>query len=400
MKLFQEGGAWRMVERLKEIGYDQPPYSTRYPELLRLFKDGDIRIPTGNVVRGNVSGGGSFLSLHPEADFGDVKVERNLVGDALLFSGSPSGDGKSGRYSQGDAILTPLWEAAGNVMLPGDPGFVDAERQDFRLKPDSPAWALGFKPIPFEQIGLQLDAHRTSLPLPAPIVSPASQHFLGEMTVRLLLPVRSPPATIRYTLDGSEPTAQSLEYAAPLKLTRTTTVTAVAFAAAGLPSALASATFTGASLTEGVYLSDLPAVDVLAHPDLKRDRNYAGGTLRLKGKEYPHGLLMCPETTAQGGMGHATWLLSGGLQQARTFSATIGIEDAMQDKGIGSVVFKVEVCRAGKWECVFTSPVLRWGTLQDIQVDLAGAEQVRLSTTDGGDNIYGDHATWAAARLQ
>lgn len=34
-----------------------------------------------------------------------------------------------------------------------DPRFVDAEHGDFRLKPDSPAWALGFKPIDLSQVG-------------------------------------------------------------------------------------------------------------------------------------------------------------------------------------------------------------------------------------------------------
>lgn len=34
-----------------------------------------------------------------------------------------------------------------------DPRFVDAEHYDFRLKPDSPAWALGFRPIDLSQVG-------------------------------------------------------------------------------------------------------------------------------------------------------------------------------------------------------------------------------------------------------
>lgn len=400
MMLFEKGGAWRIWERMQEIGYDKPPYSTRYPELLRLYKDGDPRIPTGNVVRCNVSTGGQFLGLQPLVDFEDVKVERNLIGDQLLFAGSPTGDGKSGRYSQGDPVLTPLWEKAGNVMIPGDPGFMDIEREDFRLKPSSPAWKLGFKPIPFEQIGLQLDAFRKSLPVPAPIVSPGGQHFLGAMTVRLLLAARSPKATIRYTLDGSEPTAKSPVYTTPLKLSKTTTVTAAAFGPSGSPSAVATATFTGASLAGGIYLSDLPAVDVLGHPDVKRDQNYAGGKLRLGGKLYPKGLLMCPEETPQGGIGHATWLLEGGLRQARKFEATIGIEDAMKDTGIGSVIFTVEVFRSGKWQSVFESPVLKWGEDKEVAVDITGAEQLRLSTKDSGDNIYGDHAVWAAARVR
>ena len=34
-----------------------------------------------------------------------------------------------------------------------DPGFVDAAKRDFRLKPDSPARKTGYKDIPFGKIG-------------------------------------------------------------------------------------------------------------------------------------------------------------------------------------------------------------------------------------------------------
>jgi hypothetical protein len=403
-KLFEKGGAWRMVERLTEgIAYDQPPYSTRYPELLRLFKDGDIRVPTGNVVRCNISTGGQFLALHPEVDFNDVKVERNLVGDRTLFTGSPTGNGKSGLYSQGDPLLTPLWEKSGNVLIEGDPGFVDAAREDFHLKPGSAAWKLGFKPIPFDQIGLQKDEYRTSLPLPAPIISPSSQPFLGEMTVQLLLPARSPDAVIRYTLDGSEPTAASPQFNGSLTLKQTATVRAGAFPPPGLPgegSGLAEATFTGANPVDGLYLSDLPALDVHAHAGMKRDTDYQGGKLELNGKAYGKGLLLCPEQTQNGGAGCATWMLSGGLRRARRFTSTIGIEDMMKEHHIGSAVFIVELFRNGKWERLFESPVMKLGQTQEIDVDIAGGEQLRLRTTDAGDGIQGDHALWADARLQ
>jgi hypothetical protein len=36
-----------------------------------------------------------------------------------------------------------------------DPLFVDATNRNFRLKEDSPAFKIGFKPIPIEEIGLQ-----------------------------------------------------------------------------------------------------------------------------------------------------------------------------------------------------------------------------------------------------
>ncbi len=41
-----------------------------------------------------------------------------------------------------------------NNLIDDDPGFVDRAAHNFQLRPDSPAWKLGFQRIPFEQIGL------------------------------------------------------------------------------------------------------------------------------------------------------------------------------------------------------------------------------------------------------
>jgi len=45
-----------------------------------------------------------------------------------------------------------------------DPKFVDAARGDYRFRDDSPAWAIGFQPIPFDQIGLVADEWRKAIP--------------------------------------------------------------------------------------------------------------------------------------------------------------------------------------------------------------------------------------------
>jgi len=47
-----------------------------------------------------------------------------------------------------------------------DPGFVDADQGDFRLRPDAPLLAAGFQPIPVKQMGLYADAHRPTWPVP------------------------------------------------------------------------------------------------------------------------------------------------------------------------------------------------------------------------------------------
>ena len=46
-----------------------------------------------------------------------------------------------------------------------DPGFVDPANDDYRLRPDSPAFALGFQPIPVDRIGPYEDELRASWPI-------------------------------------------------------------------------------------------------------------------------------------------------------------------------------------------------------------------------------------------
>ncbi|MGD1147990.1 MAG: glycoside hydrolase family 38 C-terminal domain-containing protein [Thermoanaerobaculaceae bacterium] len=66
--------------------------------------------------------------------------------------------------------------------------------------------------------------------------------FIGRTTVTLTSP--NPGATIRYTLDGNEPTAASAVYTEPPRIERTTTVKARAFAAGLDDRFVATATFT------------------------------------------------------------------------------------------------------------------------------------------------------------
>ena len=45
------------------------------------------------------------------------------------------------------------------------PGFVNRAAKDFRLKPDSPAFKLGFQPIPVGKIGPYASELRASWPI-------------------------------------------------------------------------------------------------------------------------------------------------------------------------------------------------------------------------------------------
>lgn len=58
------------------------------------------------------------------------------------------------------------WKAEGRDQhsIIADPGFVDPEKRDFHLRPNSPALTIGFQPIDFTQAGLYGSADWTNLP--------------------------------------------------------------------------------------------------------------------------------------------------------------------------------------------------------------------------------------------
>jgi hypothetical protein len=251
--MFQEGGAWRMVENLKAVNYDQPPYSTRYPALQRLAEDfskgvGQLverELPKDNVIRRNVSWGSLFLHVFPPGNLDHVKAETNLIADDVVFEGAFDGRGPSKSYRNGDPAVAAEFSKRANTLAQGDPGFDDLRTQDFRFKPHSPAAKFGLDRIPFEKMGLVADDYRKALPASvyAPIILPAATNSAGALTVRLL-PTPSPQrqrCVVRYTLDGSDPTPQSPAYTRPLLVTNMVTVKAAAFLA-GRPQSARSET--------------------------------------------------------------------------------------------------------------------------------------------------------------
>ena len=114
-----------LVDRLNKMPYKDPPWSTRYPELLTLYQDQPALAKYNTVVR-NISTGGRWLDLLDGLTDKVVTVKDNLVNE--------------------------------------DPHFVDAAKGNFQLKDDSPAFKLGFTRIPVEKIGLYKDELRASWP--------------------------------------------------------------------------------------------------------------------------------------------------------------------------------------------------------------------------------------------
>jgi hypothetical protein len=425
VKKFLPGGNWNMVERLAEVNYDQPPYSTRYPALVRLAEDfakgeenaTERAIPKDNVLRRNISQGESFfLQVRGKADLTHVTVEDNYIADPVVFIGALRTGEKSDTYRTDDERIRALLAESGNVMNAAAPGFVDAEHGDFRLKPGAPAAAIGFEPVPFDQMGLRLDEHRRALPPPppaplaAPVAAPAGGFFQGQVEVTLHLPAGSPGAEIRYTTDGTEPSRESLQATGPIRLSESAPLTFATFPPFGVDmdrSPVASARYIiAARLADGVSLSDLPlGEDYVGYEPIGLLRDIAHGNhpLHLGGKEYAKGLLTHPAQLPDGNRACAEFALVGQLAKARRFTATVGIEDqAPRDKpGHGTCAFAVDVRRNGTWQRLFESGVLKAGGVpQQVDVDVSGADRLRLIATDGGDGIGWDHAVWANPMLR
>lgn len=165
-----------LFEHLKEMKYHEPPYSTRYPELLTL-DSGNPALPVNNRIIHNVSYGGRWLDIYDATvfEFSIVTMKDNLIADPYICrrrEKNQSGwdpyyldiDRKDGYVLFTSSDRTIKEEFRGNVFVDGDPGFVDVKHLDFRLKKDSKASAIGFKPIPFERIGLFRDKYRGTVP--------------------------------------------------------------------------------------------------------------------------------------------------------------------------------------------------------------------------------------------
>ena len=89
-------------------------------------------------------------------------------------------------------------------------------------------------------------------------VMPGSGRFAGPVTVQLYTPI--PGSLLYYTLDGSDPTVDGQEYTAPLTVTETTVLRAVAMDAGGPVSAVTTATYLVGENTS------LPAISLVTDP--------------------------------------------------------------------------------------------------------------------------------------
>ncbi|MCE5219117.1 right-handed parallel beta-helix repeat-containing protein [bacterium] len=168
-------GAESWVKESSEKGthlglpYLKPPYSERYPQLLNIVST-DPFAPMGNRIDRNVCVGGRW--------------------DEIEGKGRP--------------FLT-----IGDNLLDQDPLFVDAEHLNFQLKPQSPAYQIGFERLPIEKMGLYKDPRRASWPVthsvrPAQIPPAPAPRAARTNPVVFRVPARTQAVKVDGTLNAEE----------------------------------------------------------------------------------------------------------------------------------------------------------------------------------------------------
>lgn len=158
---WQKDGIPRLLKTLDEMPWKEEPWASRYPEMKSL-PDQKPGAPFNNLVARNIHVGGKWTDIERSAKEGVTLVD-NLTDQ--------------------------------------DPLFVDAAKQDFRLRPESPAWKLGFKAIPVEKIGLYEHEQRASWPVVAP-ARPEPPRPAKRSSERALRPVSVQKVTQAPVIDG------------------------------------------------------------------------------------------------------------------------------------------------------------------------------------------------------
>ncbi len=181
-----------IFDRLRERRNEGSPYLERYPEIADIAGTRPeemsgvrfVRNIVYNTVEGTAwlrgeNGWGDTMPLYqlrmsPE-DFARNEWSSNCIHYEPGVDLRVSVDLLSG----GEQMTWEKWQATGAdaTSITADPLFVDRANHDYRLRPDSPALALGFQPIPIDEIGPYESPDRASWP---PAAGP-SVESLGEL---------------------------------------------------------------------------------------------------------------------------------------------------------------------------------------------------------------------------
>jgi nicotinamidase-related amidase len=228
-------------------------------------------------------------------------------------------------------------------------------------------------------------------------------YFFERKTIVTLTAPWLENADIRYTTDGTEPTAQSAKYTKPLELQRTQTLRSAAFRGKKRISRLSGAYYVKLSDTfppqPDIYLDELEYIpneylktvgDCLWFP--VKSQSFEKKPLRIRGKNYQHGLGM----RAPGGVQYDL------RPEYTRFVALAGVDDnlVLQNNGLflamhSSVVFRVFI--DGKLAA--ESPVMRisqepWRF--DVPIP-QGSRRIGIACMDAGSRRILDYGNWVEA---
>ena len=165
--------------------------------------------------------------------------------------------------------------------------------------------------------------------------------------------------------------------------------TTLAGAVTVTPAEMREARLWAAAKFDGQVLSEPPAamLTVLANNDPVQRNSRNGQPMRIVDKQYTRGLYC-----------HAVSKVIAHLPgPAKTFEAIIGVDSNDNTRpGRGSVVFSVTASGQERWHSALTREGMPG---VPIKVDLAGASEITLEVSDGGDGISCDQSDWADARV-
>lgn len=132
--MFGESGLLRR-RLLENVNIYQSPYSDRYPELMNYLRP---------IVEGK--------------EWEGMRARRNIVSENLIIGGPENPlHLAGGEHAQCDYV--------NNYRTDKDPGFVDYQKGNFNLHPNSEVFKKipGFKALPFDKMGLYIDQYRKSI---------------------------------------------------------------------------------------------------------------------------------------------------------------------------------------------------------------------------------------------
>jgi hypothetical protein len=154
-----EEPSWCLEDKAKRLNYTQPPWSTKYPRLAAIMQE-EPRQPLGNTVRRNI-----FVDCTKQVCDFDGNVKMLLDKFEIIENVAVNTTGTT----NGTATFVPFrgfTNLSGTKEKP-----VDLPREDMLARGSSFRWRAwlqkempSFETIPFEQIGLQKDEYRRTLP--------------------------------------------------------------------------------------------------------------------------------------------------------------------------------------------------------------------------------------------